>query len=233
MEKQVRRSKPKVDLTDKQFTYLTAKYYIKGGKWHCICKCGNELDVDTRNLNSGHTQSCGCLQKEKAQNNIVDMTNFENETIKVLSRAGSNNSQTALWRCLCKVCGNIFITKGSSIRNGDTKSCGCIHSLNEQHITMMLIENGNEFCTQYTFSDLKGVYGGALRFDFAVFYNGQLSHLIEYNGKQHYEKPDGSWSKDWEILLENDKRKIEYCKKHNIELRIIKYDEEYDISRLI
>lgn len=66
MEKQVRQSKPRVDLTGKTFTYLTPMYYIKGGKWHCKCKCGNEIDVDTRNLNSGHTQSCGCLQKEKA-----------------------------------------------------------------------------------------------------------------------------------------------------------------------
>jgi hypothetical protein len=31
------------------------------------------------------------LQKEKAQNNAVDMTGFENDTIKVLSRAGSDN----------------------------------------------------------------------------------------------------------------------------------------------
>ena len=55
MGKQTRQSKPRIDLTDKQFNYLTARYCIKGGKWHCICKCGNELDVDTRNLNSGHT----------------------------------------------------------------------------------------------------------------------------------------------------------------------------------
>lgn len=233
MEKQVRQSKPRIDLTEKTFTYLTAKYYIKGGKWHCVCKCGNELDVDTRNLNSGHTQSCGCLQKEKAQKNVVDMIDFENDTIKVLSRAGSNNEQTAMWKCLCKVCDNIFITKGASIRNGETKSCGCIHSLGEQRITSMLIKNGNEFCTQYTFGDLKGVNGGTLRFDFAVFYDGKLSHLIEYNGKQHYEKPNGSWDKDWESLIENDKKKIQYCKEHNIELRIIRYDEDYDIYRLI
>lgn len=233
MEKQTRQSKPRIDLTDKQFTYLTAKYYIKGGKWHCLCKCGNELDVDTRNLNSGHTKSCGCLQKEKAKNNVFDMTNFENDTIKVLSRAGSDNQQTALWRCLCKNCGNTFITRGASIRNGDSNSCGCIHSFNEQQIIKMLIENGNEFSTQYTFSDLKGVNGSVLRFDFAVFYNGKLSHLIEYNGKQHYEKPDGSWNEDWENLIENDKRKIQYCKEHDIELRIIKYNEDYDIYRLI
>ena len=87
MEKQVRNSKPRKDLTGKQFGYLTPLYYIKGGKWHCKCKCGNELDVDTRNLNSGHTQSCGCLQKEKASNNTIDMTGYENDGIIVLSKA--------------------------------------------------------------------------------------------------------------------------------------------------
>lgn len=65
MEKQTRKSKPRIDLTGKKFGRLTPQYYIKGGKWHCICDCGNELDVDTRNLNSNHTQSCGCLQKKK------------------------------------------------------------------------------------------------------------------------------------------------------------------------
>ena len=55
MEKQTRNSSPRKDLTGQVFTYLTPLYYIKGGKWHCKCKCGTELDVDTRNLNSGHT----------------------------------------------------------------------------------------------------------------------------------------------------------------------------------
>ena len=233
MEKQVRNSKPRIDLSGKTFTYLTPEYYIKGGKWHCKCKCGNELDVDTRNLNSGHTQSCGCLQKEKAKQNVVDMNGYETETIKVLSRDGSDNSQTAMWKCLCKSCGNIFTAKGSAIRNGDTSSCGCVHSYNERRITAMLIEDNTEFATQYTFSDLKGVNGGTLRFDFAIFYNGKLSHLIEYNGEQHYKQPDGSWSMEWNNLIENDKKKYQYCKDHNIELRFIKYDQEYDIYDLI
>lgn len=91
MEKQIRKSFPRENLTGMTFTYLTPLYYIKGGKWHCKCKCGNELDVDTRNLKSNHTKSCGCLQKEKAKNNVIDMTGFENDTIKVISRAGSDN----------------------------------------------------------------------------------------------------------------------------------------------
>lgn len=83
MEKQTRKSKPKIDLTGKTFGKLKVLYYIKGSKWHCQCQCENktELDVDTRNLNSGHTQSCGCLQQEKAKQNVKDMNGFENNHI--------------------------------------------------------------------------------------------------------------------------------------------------------
>lgn len=97
----------------------------------------------------------------------------------------------------------------------------------------MLLENNIEFATQYTFKDLKGVGGRNLRFDFAIFKNNQLSHLIEYNGLQHYECPEGSWKKEYNNLIENDKRKIKYCNDNNIELRIIKYDQKYDINDLI
>ena len=233
MEKNTRKSKPRVDLTGKTFGYLTPLYYIKGGKWHCKCKCGNEIDVDTRNLNSNHTKSCGCLQKEKASNNTYDMINYETENLKVLSRAGSDSQGAALWNCLCKKCGNIFITRGSSIRAGYINSCGCIHSKNERNIMDILNENEIEFSTQYTFPDLKGVNGGKLRFDFAIFQNHTLSHLIEYNGEQHYIQPKGKWEKGYEDLIENDKRKKEYCEKNNIRLIVIPYYQQYTIKDLL
>lgn len=233
MAKATRNSKPRIDLTNQTFGYLTPQYYIKGCKWHCLCKCGAELDVDTRNLRSGHTKSCGCLQKEKASENVKDMTNYEDENIKVLKRAGSDDQQVAKWECLCKHCGNIFITRGSTIRNGATQSCGCVHSLNEQKIIKLLTENNIQFITQYTFSDLKGVRGGHLRFDFAIFKDGKLSHLIDFNGLQHYQKTSGGWGQEYEILIQNDERKKEYCLKNNIELRIIRYDQDYSLKDLI
>lgn len=230
--KQTRQSKPRVDLTGKQFGQLTPFEYIKGGKWKCKCSCGNETIVDTRNLNSGHTQSCGCLIK--ASKNVCDMTNYEDDNIKVLQRVGSDEQQVALWECICKHCGNKFITRGSRIRSGETKSCGCVHSYNEQKITKMLLENNIKFSTQYTFPDLKGVRGKSLRFDFAIFDNNNtLSHLIEYNGLQHYEKPEGTWGIEYDNLIQNDQRKKDYCKEHNIKLKIIKYDELYDLNDLI
>lgn len=37
------------------------KHYTK---WHCLCECGNEVDVAARGLVSGNTKSCGCIHKE-------------------------------------------------------------------------------------------------------------------------------------------------------------------------
>ena len=232
--KQTRTSKPKVDLTGKQFTYLTPQYYIKGGKWHCLCICGNEIDVDTRNLNSGHTTSCGCRKKEQiSKANTTDMIGYEDRNIKVIERASSDTQGIALWKCICKHCGNTFITRGSSIRAGYITSCGCSHSRAEQIITELLSNYNVEFCTQYTFPDLLGDNGGKLRFDFAIFKNGILSHLIEFNGKQHYERAEGAWGDSFETLQHHDTLKKEYCNKNNIKLIILKYDEDITIEKLL
>ena len=230
---QTRKSKPRVDLTGKKFGRLTPKEYVKGGKWICECECGNIIIVDTRNLNSGHTKSCGCLQKEKASQNTYDMSNYEDDNIKVLSRDGSDEQQIAMWKCLCKNCGNTFSTRGSSIRAGYTKSCGCVHSENEKNIIKILSDNNIEFATQYTFSDLKGLNGRPLRFDFAIFKDKKLSHLIEYQGKQHFIKSEGSWGKEFEILQKHDILKKEYCIKNNIRLICINYDEDYSLKDLL
>ena len=56
MEKQVRASKPRIDLTGKQFGYLTPVEYIKGGKWLCHCKCGNE-NISTKAVSSAFKQT--------------------------------------------------------------------------------------------------------------------------------------------------------------------------------
>lgn len=161
------------------------------------------------------------------------MLGYEDDNIKVLERDGSDAGGIALWRCLCKHCGNIFTTRGSNIRNKATQSCGCIHSRNETKITEILTKEGIEFSTQYIFPDLLGIGNRRLRFDFAIFKQGQLSHLIEYNGLQHYHKADGKWGLEYEALVENDKRKQEYCQKHNIPLVIIKYNQSYTIKDLL
>ena len=57
-----------VDLTGQAFGRLVvlqrAKTINKRTKWLCKCECGNEVLVESNNLKTGHTQSCGCFQRE-------------------------------------------------------------------------------------------------------------------------------------------------------------------------
>ena len=62
---------------------------------------------------------------------------------------------------------------------------------------------------------------------------GELKRLVEFNGIQHYERPKGSWADGYETLLEHDRRKIEYCNKNNIELKIISYKDKYNLTDII
>ena len=56
------------NLAEKRFGKLTAIEVAgkKGGTylWKCKCDCGNFTIVYGRDLQNGHTQSCGCLKKE-------------------------------------------------------------------------------------------------------------------------------------------------------------------------
>lgn len=225
-----RKSYPRKNLIGRKFGMLAPIEWIRGGSWRCVCDCGNETIIDTRNLLSGHTESCGCKRYETK--NVTDMSNYEDENLKVISRSG-NIGDTAAWKCICKHCGREFVTKGSNIRFGYTQSCGCQHSRNEKEIINLLTENGIDFETQYTFPDLIGVGGRPLRFDFAIFEHGDLKRLIEFHGKQHFGRPKGSWSENYGNLVENDIRKREYCNRNGIELVMIPFDRPYKIYDIL
>ncbi len=229
---------PARDLTGEKFGMLTPLRYIKGGKWECRCDCGNITTVDTRNLNTGHTTSCGCKRIASKYKHFNDLTGKQFGYIKVLERVGSIGippRTRTTWKCLCTRCGKTFIHSSQHLADGKINSCGCVHSYNEIKIARMLEANNVEFAQEYVFPDLRGPRGGALRFDFAVFNSEhELSYLIEYNGAQHYMDVKGSWNKgrSFEERIERDQLKIDYCKKHNIPLIIIRYDQEYSFEDL-
>jgi len=63
-----------IDLTGQRFGRLTvierAENYITPAgnsfvRWKCRCDCGQNIVTYSNGLLSGHTKSCGCLQKEK------------------------------------------------------------------------------------------------------------------------------------------------------------------------
>lgn len=64
----------RLDLTGQKFGRLTAirraAVFNKSGAWFCECECGGTRTVNTGNLRSGGTNSCGCV---KAESNLAKL----------------------------------------------------------------------------------------------------------------------------------------------------------------
>ena len=73
-------------------------------KWECLCNCGVTTLVVTRDLNSGNTQSCGCLQREKAKE-IYSKCNITH------GHSGKRTPTYRSWESLKQRCLNSNATK--------------------------------------------------------------------------------------------------------------------------
>lgn len=47
-----------------EFSHYVGEKPRRKAMWICRCDCGQEIVAQGLNLHSGHTQSCGCLQRE-------------------------------------------------------------------------------------------------------------------------------------------------------------------------
>lgn len=56
---------------------------------------------------------------------IKDMTGKKFEHCQVIGFSGLSNDNKATWECLCE-CGGVFVTTGKALRDGSSKSCGCL-----------------------------------------------------------------------------------------------------------
>ena len=231
----VRRSeKNRKDLTGMKYGRLTVLYMdwsARPSKAICRCECGSIITVIASSLPYGKTQSCGCLQSERTSaSNTKDWTSAVSPYgIKLIKQSYMNSHGQWLWECQCGLCNQIFVALPAKIMNGHITSCGCRRqSSREQLIRDELRSLGVKFTEQYSFCDC--VYKHPLLFDFAVFVDGKLYCLIEYDGKQHFQPISHFGGKEeFAISKLRDNIKNEYCKYHNIRLIRMPYtlsDEE-------
>lgn len=123
------------DIRNRVFGRLTAIEPIGTNKhnqvlWKCNCTCGKSTICTTTNLLLGKTKSCGCLAKELTSlRSFKDIKGLKFGSWTVLERdykrqQQSSNGKVVYWKCKC-VCGSIKSVSATSLRYGDTKSCGC------------------------------------------------------------------------------------------------------------
>jgi len=56
---------------------------------------------------------------------LINLIGKKFNRLTVIGREANNKRNNSRWLCLCD-CGNKIITAGYSIKNGQTKSCGCL-----------------------------------------------------------------------------------------------------------
>lgn len=92
--------------------------------WICQCNCGSIVEVRSSSLRKKNpTQSCGCLEKEVAQNIAIDLKGKTFHRLTVLEKAYSKNDRL-FWKCQC-VCGKTCFARSDQLLSGHTQSCGC------------------------------------------------------------------------------------------------------------
>lgn len=131
-----------IDLTGKRFgrfTVLSRTENNKDGRamWLCKCDCGNERIVVGKSLRNGHTQSCGCLNKDIVRDkSLIDRTGQRFGKLTILDRAedyvAKNGKKHVRWRCVCD-CGKETVVDTCQLVSGKTKSCGCLRRGNIKH----------------------------------------------------------------------------------------------------
>lgn len=120
-----------IDLTGQRFTRLVAVRHIgkrpqdkvNQNRWHCVCDCGNEVEVAAIELRRGRTKSCGCLVMDVAREIFVkDLTGQRFGHLVVVSR-NRRKRGGAYWCCRCD-CGRTKAVRSNHLLGGGTTTCG-------------------------------------------------------------------------------------------------------------
>lgn len=99
---------------------------------------------------NGDTKSCGCLHKEKSINRIIKYNKSKKLKLKgqkfgrlfVLKEDNLDKIKDSMWECKCS-CGNKVTVSGGNLKNGGTRSCGCLN-------TEKCIERNIQMCGMFS-----------------------------------------------------------------------------------
>lgn len=117
------------NLTAQRFSHLVVVQFSHISKhgtayWLCKCDCGKEKVIRGSHLVHKRIQSCGCLQAElSSSRQRIDLTGQKFGRLAIVKF--SHKKEGSHWLCKCD-CGNKKVVSSRNLRNGNTKSCGCL-----------------------------------------------------------------------------------------------------------
>lgn len=195
------------------------KYPSVKSHFACKCDCGNYSIVETNQLKSGKTKSCGCYHSEISSQVLHDLKIGQpannREQFTYLQEIGNGfkyicddhtEGKYRYCKFLCPICNQEYLGRLSNVKSGVVRSCGCQKQLSfgASKIKDILEKNNINFKQEYTFEDCK--YQKTLPFDFYFWFNGH-EIIIEFDGSQHFQP---KWNeKDFKETQIRDKIKNE------------------------
>lgn len=117
----------------------------------CVCDCGVIKAYRRDVLVSNKTKSCGCLRID------TNISRLEDPTGQTFNRLTVRSRDPVSYNCICECeCGNTVEVKIAHLKNGNTKSCGCLQkekasiSIMKRHHTLRVLSgrNANEPLTE-------------------------------------------------------------------------------------
>jgi hypothetical protein len=94
--------------------------------WLCECSCGTDIVATTKHLRNKDTQSCGCLQKDRASAaRLNDLTGRRFGRLVVVGRA--EGGKHTIWLCKCD-CGRVKTVAAQHLLSGAIRSCDCLRA---------------------------------------------------------------------------------------------------------
>lgn len=146
----------RVDIKGQRFGMLTVIDLVpwddrgstgKGSQWLCKCDCGKTCVKVGRLLRYGQTKSCGCLRTENYKN-LTDGKPTEDVGARfgmlVVTGLSDRKGQGKYFDCKCD-CGGSTTVRSKELRNGTTKSCGCL-------CRAVRVKNAGMFCASAVLS---------------------------------------------------------------------------------
>lgn len=214
---------------------LLSKGYVNiDSKLLMQCGCGNKFSTTFykfKNRDKRQCNDCGLIitkyKNATPINDIVEMVEKEGYTF-IENELNGGDQRIHIQ---CAEGHSSYWVSVSKFKSG--RRCPyCYRSLGEDFISQELDKLDVKYKQEYTFNNLKGLGDGSLRYDFAIFNGKELSCLIEYDGKQHFEVAFGD-DELFKRTQHHDAIKNQYAKDNEIPLYRIPYTQYNKIPTII
>lgn len=218
---------------------LSNVYRDRNQKLNIKCSCSKNFITNFHtflNQNKRHCDECSLQNfQNKKKKGIVFLKEYvsTNSESNLISEEYNNYHERLDFVCSCD---NKFQTSFASFMNGKTKCNFCSpNSKLELLAEEYFINNKVNYETQYSFSDLRGINDGLLRFDFALFdKNNNLLFLVELDGEQHFKAFSGFGGLEkFETVKIHDNLKNEYSKNKGLDLYRISYNQKDEVEIIL